>query len=357
MTRELICHPNDIPIGSLLNEDLFNEKGVLICSKMTLIDEKLHKKLLHHNCRVRVIVNSTRTTLNELSETIASKEDKSFDFTDEIKNQAKESIETIFDNLDDPEHVVDTARHLSSKLCEHIKSSKDIGINLEKLKVSDDYTFKHSVDVGTMASLLATHMKKSDKFIQEVMIAGILHDIGKSKIPNAILNKPGKLTDEEFEIMKKHPIYSYYLLKDCTDIPESVRQAVINHHENVDGSGYPRGLTDDKIGEMAKILAISDVFDALVTKRVYKPAKTPAQAIEMMFSMGNKFDLTVFKAFLAQINAYPNGSIVTLSNGMICKVIEQNAAYPLRPIVEEITTRDRIDLSTNMKFLSVTIST
>ncbi len=357
MLIEKVCYPKEIPIGSLLNEDLFTTNGALLCPKMTLIDDVVHSKLERYQGTVRVLVTEQEKTVNDLSNDIVSDLDDSLDFTEEIKEQAEESVVSIFDNLDKPEEAVDITQMLSKQLCDYIKSSKDVGINLEKLKISDEYTFKHSVDVGTMASLLSVQLGKSEKFVQDIMIAGILHDIGKSKIPPEILNKPGKLTDKEFRIIQNHPVFSYQILRDCRNVSEEIRQAVINHHENIDGSGYPRKLFADSIGEMAKIIAISDVFDALVTKRVYKPAKTPAQAIEMMFSMGNKFDIRIFRMFLSQVNAYPNGSVVTLSNNQVCKVVAQNNDYPLRPIVMDLTTKNIVDLSTNMDYLSVTIIT
>lgn len=246
---------------------------------------------------------------------------------------------------------------MCAEACSFLMAMKanEIGINLSKLKVSDEYTYKHSVDVGVMSATLAKHLGFDDSFIKDIAVAGLLHDLGKERVPTEILNKPAKLTDEEFSIMKLHPVHGYSILRDSKDLSEEIRRGILNHHENIDGSGYPRGLKDVEIGDMGKIIAITDVFDALVTARPYKAAKTPSQAIEIMFTMFTKFDVDYFRGFLDIINAYPNGSLIKLSNGELATVLKQNRSYPLRPVIQLDETGQIVDMANDQEYLCVTI--
>ena len=134
-----------------------------------------------------------------------------------------------------------------------------------------------------------------------------------------------------------------------------MRKAILNHHENIDGTGYPRQLSGNEIGKMAQIISIVDVYDALVTKRPYKEAKSPAEAIEMMFAMSNKFNLDIFRTFLSVVNIYPNGSTVKLSNGQVATVLRQNKSYPLRPVIKITSIKTIVDLSIDKNYLSTVI--
>lgn len=350
MIEERECYVKDIPLGSIILEDTYTVTGALLLLKQTVISESIVNRLFSYKGKIRVKFNVPDV---EEFDIIADKDD-SVTFDNSFKEYALDSISTIYDNLDRPDVITEGVIRLSDSVCSLISSSKALEINLANLKVSDEYTYKHSVDVGTIASIIAARLDKSEQFIKDITIAGVLHDMGKSKVPDDILNKPGKLTTDEFSIMKKHPLYGYQLLLNC-DMSDDIRSGVLNHHENVDGSGYPRGLLSADIGDMAKILTIADVFDALVTKRPYKPARTASQTIETMFTMSNKFDIDYFRIFLATVNAYPNGTLVSLSNGEVCKVLKQNPSFPLRPIVCTLDNKV-IDLSRDLNYLSVVIS-
>ncbi len=348
MTKEINGYVSDLPEGCITETDIFTETGVLLCPKMTLIDERLLHSLRAYKGKIHVTVTYMDIPVNTEIET-----DESLDFSESMKAYALENITTICANVDNPQVLTDSVTNMSNEISNVIHNSKSLGINLSKLKISDEYTYKHSVDVGTISGLIAAKMGESEQFIHDVTMAGILHDIGKEKIPLEIINKPDKLNDIEFKIIKMHPVYGYQILSQCHDISEEIRQGVLNHHENMDSSGYPRHLDMGKIGKMGQILAIADVFDALTTARPYKTAKTPAQSIEIMFSMMNKFNITIFKTFLDIVTAYPNGSTVHLNGGLAGTVIRQNKSYPLRPVVQ--VGNDIIDLSNDMRYLSTII--
>ncbi len=346
----------DIPEGCITNTDIFSDKGVLLCPKMTIINEHTLASLAHYHGRVYVSVTLPDEAVTDQPLAMCD-EDDSIVLSDAFKEYSVEILTNIFNNLNKPELIVSNARDVCRQACGFIQchGKSSVGINLSKLKVSDEYTYKHSVDVGIMAGTLAMALGFDAACVEDVTLAGLLHDLGKERVPSEILNKPSKLTAEEFSVMKLHPVHGYSMLMSSSELSEVIRQGILNHHENVDGTGYPRGLRGDDIGDMAKIISIVDVFDALVTARPYKDGKTPSQAIEIMFTMLNKFDERYFRAFLGIVNAYPNGTIIQLSNGETAIVIRQNKAYPLRPVIRLTATGEVVDLSHDLGYLAVTI--
>lgn len=354
MTREIIGFVTDLPKGCVTETDIYTDRGALLCPKMTVIDSKTLAALSSYKGRIHATVSYNPATDN--IETLHQPDpDNSLEFEDSFKQYAVERLSSLFKNVDDVDALAAGASEISDKIVAVIDKSKELYINLSKLKVSDEYTYKHSVDVGTMAAVLAKAVGENDDFIHDVTVSGLLHDIGKEKIPQEIINKPAKLTAEEFEIIKTHPVHGYRILVKTDDVSEEMRQGILNHHENVDGTGYPRGLTEEEIGKMGQMLSIVDVYDALVTERSYKEAKSPSQAIEIMFSMGNKFNIEYFKTFLTVVNPYPNGCVVNLSNGEKATVLRQNKAYPLRPIIELASSKEVVNLALDHSYLSTTI--
>ena len=180
--------------------------------------------------------------------------------------------------------------------------------------------------------------------LKELCIAGMFHDMGKLEVPAEILNKPSKLTTEEYDIIKKHPQKSYDLLADRFEISSNVRMGVLCHHENEDGSGYPRGLTGDKINIFAKILHVVDVYDALTSKRSYKKAYACSEALEyLMGGTATLFDEKVVDVFMKYVPIYPKGMQVLLSDGRKGVIVRNNHISSLRPVVRMVVGLD-IDL-------------
>ena len=153
-------------------------------------------------------------------------------------------------------------------------------INL--FKFADSYTYTHSINVALLSTLIGKWMKYGKNMQDSLMLAGLLHDIGKMKIDKNILNKPDKLTEDEFEEIKKHPVYSYELLQDNKDIPLDVKVGILMHHERMDGSGYPYGVYNENINEIAKVLAIADAYDAMISERPYQKKRSPFEVIQLM---------------------------------------------------------------------------
>ena len=276
------------------------------------------------------------------------------ELSDSVKTRVAEGIQFIYSNTESKE-LADTTNNIASNLMNAINSTDAIAVDISALKTSDEYTFKHSVDVATMSMVLAKQQGLSQKQIYEIGVAGLLHDIGKTKIPLDILNKPARLTDEEFAVMKQHPVFGYRMIKDRDEFSNEICMAVLQHHEKMNSKGYPVGFPSDKITQYARILTIADIYDALVTERPYKSAFSQREAVEMIMSMTGELDLTAMKSFLESMILYPVDSIVELSNGEKAKVVKNNPHYILRPTVVGIKSGRVYDLSMDIKCANIII--
>jgi putative nucleotidyltransferase with HDIG domain len=203
-------------------------------------------------------------------------------------------------------------------------------IGLVRLKNADDYTYMHSVAVCALMIALSRMLGLDDQQTREAGLAGLLHDIGKMAVPNGILNKPGKLTEEEFHAVKGHPSAGHKMLLEAQGISAIALDVCLHHHEKMDGTGYPEGLSGDQISLFAKMGAVCDVYDAITSNRPYKQGWCPAESLKRMseWSKGH-FDQTVFMAFVKSIGIYPVGTLVRLHSGRLGVVVEQQAGKSL----------------------------
>ncbi|MEX3623779.1 HD-GYP domain-containing protein [Viridibacillus arvi] len=198
----------------------------------------------------------------------------------------------------------------------------------------DPDLFIHSLNVTVYSIAIAQNLQLLDSALFSITLGGLLHDIGKTFIPHNILNKPDKLTADEFVVMKKHSEYGYRYLQNESNIPLHILLCTLQHHERLDGSGYPKGLTIERIHPFAKIIAVADVFDALTSERSYKKAMTPENAMEIiMKDYGTALDKGIIDAFNSAIIFHPVGNTVKLSTGDCGVVIGNNDGQPFRPLI------------------------
>ena len=243
---------------------------------------------------------------------------------------------------------------VAEKIVEAILSRGDVNLDLKDLRTYDDYTFAHSVNVAVYSCVMGMALDMDEYDLKNLVMAALFHDLGKMSIPLEILNKPGRLSPEEFQVMKSHATLSYELLRERWDIPAVIKEAVLSHHENVDGSGYPRGIEGHEQSLYSKILRVADVYDALISKRPYKNPYSPYEAVEyMMGACGIMFDKRVVDALLYYVPLYPKGTKVRLSDGREGIIVKNSGIYNLRPIVRLMDGND-LDL-TDMNYMDITL--
>ncbi len=220
-------------------------------------------------------------------------------------------------------------------------------LSVLRLKLNDEYTYLHSVAVCALTVALGRTLGLSESACREAGLCGYLHDVGKAFIDEDILNKPGKLSDEEFALIKRHPELGHQYLIQNPEMPAYACEVCLHHHERLDGRGYPDALPADAITQYTRMTAICDVYDALTSERPYKHGWDPADALCQMASWEGHFDRRLLLAFVKTLGIYPVGSVVRLESGLAGLVIRQNPADLTRPVLKVMHARQQHDIGSN----------
>lgn len=279
--------------------------------------------------QLRQMVASTRvTTTTSMAEEL--------DRAAQICERSKEAVATMFSEARMGQSISTTgAQRMVEEISDSITRNPGALISLARLKTADDYTYMHSVAVCALMIALGRQLEIDEKHTRALGVAGLLHDLGKAVMPMEVLNKPGKLTDAEFAIIKTHPQRGYDMLKDGAGVDAITLDVCLHHHEKMDGSGYPKGLSGEAISLYARMGAVCDVYDAITSNRPYKLGWDPAQSLGKMAEWcKGHFDPAVFQAFVRSLGIYPVGSLVRLASGMIGVVTEQSGDSLLTPKVK-----------------------
>ncbi len=264
--------------------------------------------------------------------------------SDELRMSAIKAVKDICIYAEQPKAAkgqfdskINSTKLLITNIVEQILENKDTMVNLIDLKYYDDYTFFHSVNVAVLSILVGSEYGLDKNELFNVGLASILHDIGKMFVDKNILNKPGKLTQEEYEAVQEHPAFGFNYLKESYEIPTSAYVAVLQHHEKYDGTGYPMKKAKEEISIIGRIIGVADVYDALTSTRPYRKSLLPSEAMEYIMANGGiMFDVKLTKIFARKVAPFPMGTYVKLSNGLTGIVADNYEDACMRPKVKVI---------------------
>lgn len=351
---------NCVKEGSFLAKTMYDLEGRVLLAKGVKLTEKVLKKV-KLNGIMSLYINDEYSD-NEIEETIKP----------ELRQKAIKAIKDSFDSIarfyvpgeqknckpqpgdasKQKYECIDNLSLVVNDIIDEVLSKKNCLINLVDIKSMDNYTYEHSVNVIVLSLLIGMELNYTKERLHDLAMGAMLHDMGKVFVPKEVLLKNGKLTESEFNIIKEHPARGYEYLKDDFGISAMSRIIILQHHERMDGTGYPEGLTGERIHDYSKIVSISDVYDALTSDRPYRMGLPPNEAVEyIMGAVDRYFDLEMVNAFLRRIVPYPVGTLIRLSSGDIAVVEEICREYPLRPRARIVWSKgsrnpgDQIDLT------------
>lgn len=251
---------------------------------------------------------------------------------------AKEFQSKLLNALKNGE-VIDIApiEEMADRLVYSIFKNRNALLLLSQIRKKDTYLMEHSLNVGILLANFGRFLNLGDQIIKNLVVGGLLHDTGKVMVPDEILHKPGRLTADEFSIMKQHVDFSLKIMNMSEGIGKIIRTVAENHHEKLDGSGYPRGLKGNELCLVSRMSAIVDVFDALTADRCYKKGMQASQAFRILLQgCGTQFDTHLVNNFIKCMGIYPTGSLVKLKSGKLAIVLETRESAPLKPVVKII---------------------
>jgi HD-GYP domain-containing protein (c-di-GMP phosphodiesterase class II) len=256
----------------------------------------------------------------------------------DIINDTKKTMQSIMEDVRIGKQIeLDNVNSVVDKISESILHNKDALISLVRIRLKDEYTYIHSLAVCALLVAFGEHLNFDYKTIRAIGIGGLLHDIGKVRIPLEILNKNGKLTEDEFTIVKEHVKHSSYIVRGHSEIDDISAYVVSQHHERLNGTGYPGNLKGDEISLYGQMSAIADVYDALTSDRCYHDKSLPTEVLRKLFEWsGSYFNKDLMEQFICCVGIYPVGTLVRLESGLLGIVVDHGEKGLLYPVVRVI---------------------
>lgn len=334
----LLVNPSTLSEGMILSSDLIGKNGQVFLLKNTVLNNEYILKIKNLNYNGVYIKDSNNPQITE----VASLDQIQTD----IKVKLFNGIKTLMVEIEETNELVNKENiiKISNVIYETVHSlicNKTTMINFIDLKISDELLFFHSINVAITSLVLGIGLKLDKNELYKLGMAAILHDLGKVLVDKKILSKPVRLTDSEFEEIKKHPMLGFKLLQNRTDIPLASKLGVLYHHEKWNGLGYVSGLKENSINIFSQIISIADIYDALISNRTYNKALTAKDATKIIKSEANKsFSPTLVKLFCTKIAIYPLGSIVKLNNNWEGTVLRNFEGFLDRPVIRVFKIND-----------------
>lgn len=335
--------------GMVLGKDLFDGAGRVLLSKHVILSHEYISNLSYLGFQ-GAYIDEKFTRGVEIREVLQP----------EVKREALKLVTDMFnmDTLEKDEFTEEQKeiQRVVSEIIESILEDGNIMMSLLDLKTYDDYTYFHSVNVATLSVMIGAYESMEKEDLIELAQAAILHDIGKRFLDVDVLNLPRSLNRKEKEIVREHARLGHNFLKNNFEFSKRVCLGVLEHHERYDGKGYPNHKKGDEIEVFARIIAIAETYDAMTSKRPYRDAVSPSDAVEYLMSeMGGAYDPKYIRIFVKKITVYPVGCEVELSNGEHAIVVKNYQNFPLRPKVRLLKDKTEIDLSKDADVRNVTI--
>ncbi|WP_159887457.1 HD-GYP domain-containing protein [Paenibacillus puerhi] len=349
--------------GMRLGKKIYNSEGLILLGEQVELTQGIIRRLEGHGIDFAYI-DDPRT--NDLVIRDLLSEETRVRAVTEIRDSFRKIAEGQLRRKAAGQLQVGKAfRGLMDMIMDDLSDHKDAMIMLTNINAMDDYLFHHSLNVCIYTTMLGLAHGYSRDELMTLGLGALLHDVGKTQIPLELLRKRDRLTDDEFSHIKHHTSFGFQFLKDEPNIPLLAAHCAFQHHERLDGSGYPRGLKGGEIHEYARWIGLVDSYDAMTTHRVYRKAMLPHQAMEILFTgTGSLYDKEKIELFRDKIAIYPIGITVTLSTGEKGVVVDLNATVPQRPIVrilqdeagQELDGSREIDLSKSLSVMIVGVN-
>ena len=328
--------------GLILGKSIYNNQGGLLLKEGSEIKQPYIEKILELGFQGLYIDDDISKDI-EIENVIS----------DELKLKSISKLKNMFINIENGrpnERDIMNINDIAEDMVDELITNRDLMVNMIDIKSFDDYTFYHSVNVAVLSTILGIALNLNKNDLNKLAISALLHDIGKVFINQDLLNKQGKLTPEEFEIMKSHSINGYRYIKSNFNVPVKSYIGVLDHHEKYDGTGYPNNKVGKDISLFGRIIAIADVYDALTSDRPYKKSSLPANVIEyIMGGPGTHFDFDLVNIFIKKVAAYPIGTCVKLNNGVIGIVVENYSNSSTRPKIKVLNNNSSEDVFINLR--------
>lgn len=336
-----------IRLGVKLARTIFNSEGGILLTKGVVLKESYLDRLKTHGIS-EVYLEDAISDDVQVEDVVQ----------EQTRNEAVVIVKKMMNSYNFSTSLdVEEVKRLVNKLVDELIANSDILYNLSEIKSVDDYTFEHSVNVCILSLITGIGLGFDLQSLRELGIGAMLHDIGKLCIPQEIIKKPSQLTLNEFEIIKKHTVFGYEILKKSGKVNLVSAYIAFGHHERYDGSGYPLQLKNDNIQLCARIVAVADVYDALTSDRVYRKKLKPNEVYEYITSLGaNHFDPRVIENFVKYVTIYPVGTGVLLNSKERGLVIKDNRCMPTRPVVR-IVYDDRMNRNKNLREIDLSEQT